>query len=371
MWTEPMKNGKVRYVERYEDFLTGQIKKVSAVFDKDTAKNRKEAQKELQRRIEKAKEKSSKPEKDYTLKDLVKEYRTDQKINVKESTYQRNYHACNAIMRMLGEDVLVNRLTGRYVRNKFKASGKDPGTLNEHLTRFRALIRWGYKNDIIADISFLEKIERFEDEPHKLKIQDKYLESDELKKLLKDMDGSFWALLTEFMALSGLRFSKACALEKVDVDLTNKEIHITKGYNSVNQKDTTAKNHYSLRDVYMQPELYDVCKRINAYILRQRLMYNQRDCKLFMLDENGHNISYYAFNKYLKYHALNVTGKRITPHALRHTHASLLLEKGLSIDAIARRLGHGNSKITRDIYLHVTDKLRKEDNKALEKIKIL
>lgn len=151
---------------------------------------------------------------------------------------------------MLGEDILVNRLTSRYVRSKFKASGKGPGTLNEHLTRFRALIRWGYKNDIIADISFLEKIERFEDEPHRVKIQDKYLESNELKKLLKDMDVTLWALLTELMALSGMRFSEACALEKTDVDLVNKEIHITKGYDSVNQKNTSAKNHYSIRDIY-------------------------------------------------------------------------------------------------------------------------
>lgn len=121
----------------------------------------------------------------------------------------------------------------------------------------------------------------------------------------------------------------------------------------------------------MQPELIDVCKRINAYMLRQKLMHNQKNCKLFMFDENGDNISYYAFNKYLKYHAFRVTGKRITPHALRHTHASLLLEKGMSVDAIARRLCHGDSRVTKEIYLHVTDKLKKEDNKTLEKIKIL
>lgn len=60
----------------------------------------------------------------------------------------------------------------------------------------------------------------------------------------------------------------------------------------------------------------------------------------------------------------------ITVHALRHTHASLLLEKGVSIDMISRRLGHKNSKITREIYLHVTEKLKEKDNSQIAAINI-
>lgn len=60
----------------------------------------------------------------------------------------------------------------------------------------------------------------------------------------------------------------------------------------------------------------------------------------------------------------------ITVHALRHTHASLLLEKGVSIDTISRRLGHKNSKITREIYLHVTEKLKEKDNSQIAAINI-
>lgn len=41
MWTEKMKNGKVRFVERYIEPLTGQTKKVSVVFDKNTTATRK------------------------------------------------------------------------------------------------------------------------------------------------------------------------------------------------------------------------------------------------------------------------------------------------------------------------------------------
>lgn len=47
-------------------------------------------------------------------------------------------------------------------------------------------------------------------------------------------------------------------------------------------------------------------------------------------------------------------------HDLGHTHASLLLEQGVSIDTISRRLGHENSVITRKIYLHVTKNLKRK-----------
>ena len=68
---------------------------------------------------------------------------------------------------------------------------------------------------------------------------------------------------------------------------------------------------------------------------------------------------------------MEVTGKRITPHALRHTHASLLYEDGLSVDEVSRRLGYANSKITREIYLHVTQKLKERDNNRLDQVRFI
>ena len=62
------------------------------------------------------------------------------------------------------------------IRQTLLASGKEPGTLNEHLTRIKSLIRWGYRNDYISDISYLEKLERFADRPHREKIENKFLE---------------------------------------------------------------------------------------------------------------------------------------------------------------------------------------------------
>ncbi len=367
MWVEKLDNGKYKYIERYEDYLTGKMRRVSVTLEKNTASARKQAQAALTAKIEQALTKDVTVKKDITLRELVTEYRKSQKLTVKESTYSRNYHACNTLMKMLGENVLVDRLTARYVRDSFLSSGKENSTLNEHLTRFKALIRWGYKNDLLRDISYLDKIERFKDVPHKQKIQDKFLEASELKCLIENMAVEKWRDLTEFLALSGLRFGEAAALEISDIDLKNRVIRITKNYDMINNVTTSPKTGSSARDVYMQDELRELCKRLRYDALCQRMV---NGCNLLFQD-TGKHIAYYSYNAYLKENAIKYIGRAITPHTLRHTHASLLMEQGISIDIISRRLGHENSEITREIYLHVTKKLKEKENQQLARIRIL
>ena len=47
-------------------------------------------------------------------------------------------------------------------------------------------------------------------------------------------------------------------------------------------------------------------------------------------------------------------------HALRHTHATMLIEQGHPIKAVSERLGHSNSKITWDVYVKVTEKMEND-----------
>lgn len=371
MWVEPLDNGKFKYVERYEDLRTGKEKRVSITLEKNNRQTQKTARELLAKKIQDKQESACRKQEDYTLEDLIADYREAQLISVKKSTYTRNYFACETLMKILGRDTLISSLSAKYVRSAMLRTGKQAGTLNEHLTRYKALLRWGYENDLVDDISDLRKLKNFKDDPHRVKIQDKYLEGTELTAVLNHMDSTQWILVTKFMALSGLRFAEFCALEKSDVSLETQTIFITKGYDSVNRELTTTKNIFSYREVHIQPELLSVCREINAFMLRRKLMYHIQACPLFMAETDGSHIHYYTFNKYLKSYAERITGKHITPHALRHTHASLLFEQGFTIDEIARRLGHGDSKITREIYIHVTEKLIEKDNARLDLVQVL
>lgn len=366
MWVEETKQGKYKYIERFTDPLTGKYRRVSIVLDKNTRQAQKQAQAALQERIQDAME----PQKNnITLEKLIKLYREEQARTVKQSTYQRNYFACETLKRILGADIKMDSLNAGYIRKKMIATGKDPGTLNEHLIRLKSLIRWGYRNDYVSDISYLEKLERFKDIPHSQKIEGKFLESDEASRLIESMKMTKWKHLTEFLLLSGLRFGEAAALSRKDIDFKNRVIHVCKNYDSVNDIVTTPKTRTSVRDVYMQDELYRLCKTIAARSL-SRSVIEINSVNLFFPGNDGKHIQFYAYNKYLKENAMKVIGREITPHTLRHTHASLMMEKGMSEEAISRRLGHTDSRITKQIYLHVTQKMKVTENEQIKNIKL-
>ncbi|MFJ7978453.1 tyrosine-type recombinase/integrase [Peribacillus sp. NPDC096379] len=50
----------------------------------------------------------------------------------------------------------------------------------------------------------------------------------------------------------------------------------------------------------------------------------------------------------------------LTPHSLRHTHTSLLAKARVSFEQIMDRLGHTDDQITKNVYLHVTQEMKKE-----------
>jgi integrase len=67
-----------------------------------------------------------------------------------------------------------------------------------------------------------------------------------------------------------------------------------------------------------------------------------------------------AWARLVKVHDL----PKVTLHSLRHTHASALINGGMDIVSVSRRLGHGNPTITLSTYSHVFNE--KKDGGAAE-----
>ena len=57
-----------------------------------------------------------------------------------------------------------------------------------------------------------------------------------------------------------------------------------------------------------------------------------------------------------------------TFHALRHTHATMLLESGANAKDIQQRLGHSKLSTTMDTYSHVTEKMKQDSVDIFERI---
>ncbi|MFT8879272.1 MAG: tyrosine-type recombinase/integrase, partial [Oenococcus sp.] len=75
-----------------------------------------------------------------------------------------------------------------------------------------------------------------------------------------------------------------------------------------------------------------------------------------------------SMNRHLKDLCDRLGIKPITIHGLRHTHASLLLASGISMQYVSKRLGHANLMITEKVYSHLLEAQIKKDDAKLMKL---
>lgn len=369
MYTEQLPSGKYRHQITFKEERTGKKKKVSITTDRNTDRARREAEQELNARIREIN--GAVDASDLRLGTLTEYFLEARKPFWRVATLRRYEFSMKCIRTVLGADSLVNKLTAHYIQQQFAASGKNTTTLNEMLRSFKTLMTWAYRNDYISSVDFLRKLERYPEPTAREKNAEKYLERDELAVLLPELKIDVNRLLITFLALSGLRVGEALALNKSDVDLQARLIHVTKTRDAVTgEVQDGAKTYASNRSVYIQDELLTLCRDILKYMTRMSLACGFRS-DLFFCDFDGRPLQYDTLNKYFRENCERVLHRRLTLHSLRHTHASLMFEGGASLDAVSLRLGHSDSRITKEIYLHVTEKLREKYNQQFDRIKIL
>lgn len=365
MWSVKTSSGKVKYGEWFTDPLTGKRKRVFVTVKPTGRKSdARAAEAALKAKIRALTMDALSPS-DITFKELCEKRVAWQKVHNKPQTAASSEIYLRTLSRRVGDDVLVNKLTAPYIE-KVLAS-PSPVTYNERLKHFKSCIRWGYRNDLVSDISYLDKLQKEKEPPVREKDKYKYLEKYEIKKVLNSMNEERWRLFTEFLILSGLRIGEAIALDDSDVA---DEIHVNKTYNMIIGETTTTKTETSTRDIHVQGELAVCIRNIRVYVRKQEMLFGFRS-DLFFPYIDGEHLNYDAYRQYFGDCTERTIGRRLTPHSLRHTHVAMLAEAGVPLETISRRLGHADSKITRDVYYHVTSKMKERENALLDKVKIL
>lgn len=92
---------------------------------------------------------------------------------------------------------------------------------------------------------------------------------------------------------------------------------------------------------------------------------------MFIPDTNtGSYIYYDVYSKYFRKNHKAILGRTLKVHALRHTHTAMLAEARVPLETISRRLGHADSKVTPEVYMHITNNMRDHDRDLLSKVRI-
>lgn len=349
MWMHDTPAGKVKYFERFDG-------KVYTITMPDRKKS---TQKDALLRL-RAKANVTKPD-TVTFGTMLDRYKAHLAKEMKPQTAHAAEMQFRKIEAQIGRQTRLAALSAPYVREKLFFDN-SPSKYNERLKHFKAALRWAYIEELIEDISFLDRLPKMRSESRREALTQKYLEAEELTALLAGMKEEKWRLLTEFLVLSGLRIGEAMALTQKDVDLKARTITVNKTYSlNLGAVSENAKTDAGNRIVSIQDELRECIVRINKTMPRRRTLF---------FDHDGF-INYPSYSKYFRKNTERIVGRRLTPHSLRHTHVALLAASGIGLEAISRRCGHASSDVTRDIYFHVTKKLQKRDADELKAVSII
>ncbi len=175
---------------------------------------------------------------------------------------------------------------------------------------------------------------------------------DELKRLLaapeNDLVGLRDRAVLEMLFSTGLRVSELCSLQR-DIDLKQDEIRIRgKGE--------------KVRVVFLSDSAK---KTLKSYLEKRR---DESDALFIsMKGKNASRLTSRTIERIVeKYAKLTGISKKVTPHTLRHSFATNLLQNGADLRSVQELLGHANIGTTQ-IYTHITNKQLKEIHKKFHK----
>ena len=171
----------------------------------------------------------------------------------------------------------------------------------------------------------------------------KVLTISELNKILKNNLSKFEFAIVELLYCSGIRVSELTELELKNIDLAQNMIKVF-GKGSKERVVPIGKNcSKTLKDYIKSREL-------------TALKYNSKP--YLFLDDKGQKIT--RQKVYNIIHSLgNSIDKNISPHTIRHSFATHLLENGADLRVVQELLGH-SSIVTTQLYTHISKKTLRE-----------
>ncbi|MFH1209735.1 MAG: site-specific tyrosine recombinase/integron integrase [archaeon] len=196
-------------------------------------------------------------------------------------------------------------------------------SLNLHLNALKFVL------ENILNKRFIIRI-RYSKTPKSLPV---FLTKEETIKLINSIKNSKHKLMIKLMYSAGLRVSELLNLRIIDLDLNNHYGFVRKGKGNKDRLFIISKN--------IKQELIDY---INE---------NNLDTDFFLFPSYNGHLSVSTVQEIVKRAARKANiKKRISPHKLRHSFATHLIENGYDLTQVQSLLGH-NSLQTTQIYVHM------------------
>jgi len=257
-------------------------------------------------------------------------------------SYARDLSQLSAMAAGLDRPVqaLDRRALEQHARD-LMAEGRSPRSVARAVACVRGFYRYlvvrGHRQDNPADDLRA---------PRAWKTLPKFLSTDEVDRLLQAPDttaprGVRDRALIELLYATGLRVSEMVGLRQQDLNLES-------GYLTCTGKG---------RKQRLVPIGDEAAEWLTRYVREARpaLLKKRSSPRLFVNARGGAALTRVGFWKILKEYGVKAgVGSRLSPHVLRHSFATHLLERGADLRAIQMMLGHSDVSTTQ-IYTHVLE----------------
>lgn len=370
------KNGETRYLfQTYLgiDPLTGKERRTTRRGFK-TIKEAKQAERNLLLDVEENGLPSNQSDgfQDPTFEELASLWLENYKTTVKPSTFENVRSKVEKMTEEHFKEMKLKKVTVAYCQKVVIKLSESYVLYNHYLSVINRIFKYAVLMDILNSNPFDKVIK-----PKSRQTQRKgnFLTKEELKEFLKLAQTatlSYFFPLVHLMAYTGLRQGEALALKWSDIDFENKKITVNKTAVWIKGKQTlqTPKTKNSKRVISIDPNTLSILKswkkdQIKIYFKNGK--HFEGDENFIFTNQRSDWVQIHNFIPYFKHFVTSHALKPITPHGLRHTHASLLFSAGVEPKNISDRLGHSTVQITLDLYTHITEEQRTDTvDKLLE-----
>ena len=228
-------------------------------------------------------------------------------------------------------------------------SGLTAATVNGRLSAVRSFYRFALKKGLVENDPA-----HMITGPKKEKPLPKFIREKDMDRLLQpEMWGDTYKDICARTIIllfyeTGMRVGELVMLDDEMVDLDNRQLKVTGKRNKQRIIPFGAELEQALRD-----------------FVRLRDEQVERTEKGFFVTEKGQRVTYEQVRRMVKNHLGRVTTQqKRTPHVLRHTFATTMLNHEAGLESVKQLLGH-ESLATTEIYTHTTfEQLKKVYEKA-------
>ena len=256
-------------------------------------------------------------------------------------TYEESLRAFDSYLTFRDNGLSIDSVDTDLIRDWMESlmdKGNSASTINKNLSALRSFYRFALKRGLVK-----KDPAHAVTGPKKSKPLPQFLREGEMDRLLDGLewDSSFNNVRARTILIlfyeTGLRRSELVGLDDKDID-----------YDAAQLKVTGKRNKQRI-----VPFGAELAEQLKSYQAVRREKFGETSGAMFLSDK-GERISgeqvYLIVRKYL---SMVTSLKKRSPHVLRHTFATAMLNNGAGLESIKNLLGHASVSTT-EIYTHTT-----------------